>query len=404
MDDSWIEVTTQSANSTTKAMNTQLSAQSASVSLPADSLPPSQILVDTFFQNADQPHGGYYRTQQIAELIEQANCQAIPFQRTLLTTRRERWLAGLRSIFDPETFRFILKHQLKVSRSTRAIAFCGFQRKLYTKVFRQHLGATLLLWEATKNYVAPYVAADLGFNVIALPHNLESLANGQDVFPESFDTEVESLAKATAVFCIAREETWLLRLKGVNAHYLPYYAPRKRFDELLEIREQRQNSTKEYFLILGSASHPPTREGMIEQIEWLEQGHQAFKIQIAGRRTEALKPYCDRPNFTLHGSVSEQQLTQLLVHAKAILIHQRSGGGAITRIPDMLTAGIPVIANGNACRSAFEYAGVYCYDDRKELIDQLNRSLETPEIPPRPIAAERRFIDCLVELSRTSFR
>ena len=221
------------------------------------------VLVDTFFQDSALPHGGYYRTQQIAELVEQANCQITPFERTILSTRSQRLLAGLKAVLSPATFGFILRHQLNIRKSASAIAFCGFQRHLYTTVLKQQGDSSLLLWEATKNYVAPYVAAEIGWNVIALPHNIESLADGQDIYPESFETEVASLSKASAVFCIAREEAWLLRLKGVNAEYLPYYPPEKRYRELLEIRQQRQASTKDYFLILGSATHPPTRDGMI---------------------------------------------------------------------------------------------------------------------------------------------
>lgn len=359
------------------------------------------ILVDSFSLTASYAHGGYHRTQQIAELVEQANFRVVPFQRRILATKRERISAGLAALFNPTTFQFVLKHQLKIRPSASSIAFCGFQRQLYRSVLQQHSEPKLLIWEATKNYVAPYVAAELGFRSIALPQNLESLACGQDIYPEGFETEIESFAKASAVFCIAREEAWLLNLKGINAQFLPYYPPRDRFEQLLQVRQQRQHAVQSYFLILGSASHPPTREGMIEQIEWLKriQPTQPFVVHIAGRNTETLASFCDHPDFVLHGSVSEDQLTQLLIHAKAILIHQKAGGGAITRIPDMLIAGMPVIANGHACRSAFDYAGVYCYDDTIELQSRISQTLEKPEIPPRPTAAEKRFINCLVELA-----
>lgn len=372
--------------------------------MPASPQSRASLVVDTFFQSASYAHGGYYRTQQIAELIEQANFQAIPFQRQLLLSKRDRVLAGLAAILNPATFQFILKYQLKIRSSATAIAFCGFQRKLYQKVLNQHSGRKLLLWEATKNYVAPYVAKELGFKTIALPHNLESLAAGEDVFPESFDTELASLGQADAVFCIAREEAWLLNLKGINAQFLPYYPPKARFNQLLEIRQRRKTTVKSHFLILGSASHPPTHEGMMEQIQWLKRIHQTqpFSVQIAGRGTETLAPFCDSPHFVLHGFVSEDQIEQLLQHSKAILIHQKAGAGAITRIPDMLVAGIPVIANGSACRSAFDYAGVYCYDDWTELAARIQQPLETPEVLPRPVAAETRFINRLIELAQIS--
>jgi hypothetical protein len=79
--------------------------------------------------------------------------------------------------------------------------------------------------------------------------------------------------------------------------------------------------------------------------------------------------------------------------AIAVLIYQEAGVGALTRIPEMLIAGILVIANSNTCRSAYNYDGIYCYDDDYELIKLMESELGLPEILPRPVEAERRFID-----------
>jgi hypothetical protein len=81
--------------------------------------------------------------------------------------------------------------------------------------------------------------------------------------------------------------------------------------------------------------------------------------------------------------------------AIAVLIYQEAGVGALTRIPEMLIAGILVIANSNTCRSAYNYDGIYCYDDDYELIKLMKSKLDLPKVLPSPIEAERRFIDCL---------
>jgi hypothetical protein len=65
----------------------------------------------------------------------------------------------------------------------------------------------------------------------------------------------------------------------------------------------------------------------------------------------------------------------------------------------MLIAGVPVIANGNACRSSFEYDGIYPYEDQTELKEILSNSeLPFPQMLARPRCAEERFIKTLREL------
>ncbi|MBW4524949.1 MAG: hypothetical protein KME18_07090 [Phormidium tanganyikae FI6-MK23] len=357
------------------------------------------ILLDSFFEPKAAGHGGNRRSAQILELIDRANLTVTKFDRQLLSNARDRYLAGIKSLLNPKNLNFVLRHQIHVQPSFKNIAFCGFQRQLYDRVLTEHSGTKLLLWEATKNYVAPYLAKDKGFQVIAMPHNLESFVSDQTAFHESLSTEIQALAKADCVFCIAREEEWLLRLHGVNAHYLPYYPPQAIEQHLSKIRSDRRPSAR--YLILGSASNPPTRQGMIEQIQWLKhiRQHFSFEVDIVGYGTEALQEYCDE-TFVLHGAIDEERLTAILIQAKAALIHQTASSGALTRIPELLIAGIPVIANGNACRSAFDYAGVYCYDDLFELLDRLNQPLETPAPVARPIAAEKRLIDALFALSQ----
>ncbi|MBW4538628.1 MAG: hypothetical protein KME43_05710 [Myxacorys chilensis ATA2-1-KO14] len=355
------------------------------------------ILVDTFFTTDPNGHGGDHRTAQIAELIKKASINSSPFDRTLLTTRFSRYLAGVSAILNPTTLQFITKHRLKVGYSTVALAFCGFQRQLYQSKLRQHNGIKLLLWEATKNYVAPYVAADNGFKVIALPHNLESLVLDQGAFFAGFETEVRALVKADTVFCISREEEWLLRIKGANAYFLPYYPPEAVLQRLLKVREARATSTKRGFLILGNANNPPTRNGMIEQLERLREVEKTldFYVDIAGYGTERLAEYCDGKTYTIHGAITNEKLDELLIGTQAALIHQKPTSGALTRIPELLISGVPVVANTNACRSTSEYSGVYRYESWIELADWMSQSLPMPKMLNHPVAAEKRFVECI---------
>jgi glycosyltransferase involved in cell wall biosynthesis len=365
---------------------------------------PQTILVDAFYTAGIDGHGGDHRTAQIAELLEKANLNTSIVEKRVLETRLKRYWAGLRSIVNLKTLQFIAAHQLKIPFSPTAISFCGFQRQIYADAMRQHLGAKLLLWETTKNYVAPYVAQERDFKVIALPHNLDCFVLPPKQFHQNFDLEVKSLATADAIFCISREEQWLLKLKGLNADFLPYYPPEQIVERLLNIRSLREKSPKKNFLILGSAGNIPTFQGMVEQLQWLETVRNVldFRVDIVGYRTETLQPYCDHEDFVIHGSVTSEELNDFLIHSTVALVHQTAGVGALTRIPELLIAGVPIIANSNACRSAFEYAGIYSYDTLSELADLIAQACKTPftmpEMLPRPVAAEKRFITCLLQM------
>jgi glycosyltransferase involved in cell wall biosynthesis len=362
------------------------------------------ILLDSFFEAKASGHGGNRRSAQILELLDRSDVSVTRFDRQLLTTARDRYLAAIHAVLNPQTTNFVRRHRLQLGRSLNSLAFCGFQRQLYDRVLRSHSGNKVLLWEATKNYVAPYVASDLGFKVIALPHNVEALVPNQNAFFEEFEVEAQALAKADWVFCIAREEEWLLRLKGANAYYLPYYPPKSIVENLSHIRRSRLSAEKHRFLILGTANNPPTRLGMIEQLNWLGQiqSEVQFQVDVVGYGTEKLVEHCPYGNITIHGAVSDAQLDKFLMHAKALLIHQKPSTGALTRIPEALIAGVPVIANTIASRSAFDYSGVYCYGDCGELLSLMRRELEIPDLPARPVVAEHRFIDCLQSLTVSS--
>ena len=172
---------------------------------------------------------------------------------------------------------------------------------------------------------------------------------------------------------------------------------------MINTREKRFNTNPEKtrFLILGSAHNKPTLLGMIEQIEWLKKINQEsqFIIDIAGYDTQQLESYCpNHSGFIFHGTVTSEQLQDLMLNTKAVLLHQNTGVGALTRIPEMLIAGIPIIASSHACRSAFHYDGVYCYENESELAELMTKDFLTPEIPPRPVHAEKRFIASLNKL------
>ena len=355
------------------------------------------VLRRTNFDSDLNGHGGNRRTAQIAELVKRAGFSIQDIDPTI-STRFNRYCTGLQAI---------KKYRLKFPSSYRTISTYGYECLVHQQAFQQHTGSKVILWEATSNYITPNISKVEGIKIISLLHNLESLVpSSLNLSPRrqlfrKFEIEVQNLAIADAIFCISREEQWLLKLFGIDADFLPYYPHQNLVSNLLEIRKSRAiHNQKNRFLILGTCYNPPTKIGMIEQIQWLSKikSRFDFEVDIAGYGTETLVKYCQQTNFNLIGSVEPEKLNYLLSNAKAILVHQQAGVGALTRIPEMLISGIPVIANANACRSAFSYAGVYWYDSEEELEVLMKQNLDLPPILSRPKAAEKRFIECITEL------
>jgi hypothetical protein len=91
-----------------------------------------------------------------------------------------------------------------------------------------------------------------------------------------------------------------------------------------------------------------------------------------------------------------------MVHCSALLIHTVAGAGAVTRIPEALLAGIPVIANSNAARDQFGTPGVHVYANRAEFAALVRARLPVPPAPPAPAAAGLRFTAQLRRLAEAS--
>jgi hypothetical protein len=351
------------------------------------------ILHDSYHEYDMHGNGGNRRTLQIVELVQSAGILTEKTKKAQ-ATRFSKYLAG---------FIFLVRHPAQMTLSYRAIGCHGNQYLNYQNIFKNHSGRKIIIWESTVDYLASGLAREAGYKILALPQNLESLVlshtelSNRKSLLGRFENEVTSLATSDAVFCISREEQWLLKLYGINADFLPYYPPKKILTNLLNLRDLRQSSLKTKFLIVGTALNPPTLLGMIEQLQWLEEIRKEidFEVDIAGYGTEQLQKYCSHPSFNLLGPIETEKLEHLMLSAKAVLVHQKAGVGALTRIPEMVVAGIPVIVNSNACRSAFSYAGVHCYDSQTELLELMSKSLSTPDLLPRPVNDEKRFINCL---------
>lgn len=235
------------------------------------------------------------------------------------------------------------------------------------------------LWENTNDVASLYLMKAAGAKIIGYPHNLESLVPTQcdpithKRAPYWLYEEIARLKLCDEVYAISKEETWLLQLFGVNAKYYPYYPPKEIEKEFLEIkkkRELRKNNEKMQYLILGSATNPPTRMGMQKLIDYFEQQEDTnYMIHVAGYNTETLSVRGDR--VINHGTVSNENLEELLISTDGIIIYQPTTSGALTRIVENRIANIPIFANFGAARDFYNLPYVHVYEE----IDELNEIL-----------------------------
>ncbi len=357
-------------------------------------------VLDTFNTPGWRGNGGDHRALQVAELLQRIGLVVRVPPVSVPTTLLERHLLGLR-LLPARGYPMNLEPGVREREPTRgrqAISNAGHFAKRYLDVLAAPPRPRVFLWENSNNTLGAHLAEKQGCAIVAVPQNLYWIEAGggpgrRHRVLADLDREVRFLRRCKAVFCISREEQWFLRLQGIDADFLPYYPPRQLEEFLLEIRRARRPLDERRFLVLGSATHGPTRRSLVEQIRVMSglAGVLGFHVDVAGHGTEALRGEIPSASVVLHGTVSQEQLGQLLSTATAAVVHQRPSAGALTRIPEFLVAGVPVVANVDAGRSTWGYLGVTRYQALAELRGLLAAPFPSPPIPDRSVDAEDRF-------------
>lgn len=355
--------------------------------------PTPHILAETSLSKWGLPNGGYRRTLQLHQLLLNAGIEITATDPPARLTNLQYYCKGLQFLCQTGFAercnpRLVRDHGMVVARLAPGLA--------------AHRGDKVLVWEVTRrDYQAvPFLARKFGYSVVALPHNLQTLVPApvpgrREMISRHFAEELRALRAADAIFTISREEQWLLLLHELAPFYLPYFPAEKIANELLDLRSRRQAAGANRLLILGTAWNTPTHLGMIELIEMLRAlpGGPTLPVDIAGFGTEQLQGRLGGTTWKLYGRVDDLKLAELMRNARAVLVHQRAAAGVLTRIPEMLLAGLPVIANGIAARSHGGLDGLHVYESPEELSALLQHPLPEPEAPHRPVSAEQRLVE-----------
>lgn len=271
----------------------------------------------------------------------------------------------------------------------------------------------VFIWESTylnRRFILKGVKRS-NARIVAVPHNLESLVPTQKspftdkISPFWLDEEIKMLKHCDLVVTISREEQWLLELHGIATIYLPYFPTKQVYDFLIAIKQKREVSerqTKHGFIILGTAVNPPTFLGITKLLNFLEDCSlpENTTINVIGFGSEKIKENMKKnDNVKIIGTVSNEELSHYLETTKGVIIHGAPSSGALTKIPELLIAGVPVLVNETAARSYFNYSGVYIYHNGLELLDLLSSELSPPGAFDCISTYEDQFVERLKKFS-----
>lgn len=280
----------------------------------------------------------------------------------------------------------------------RTLWTLGQMFRLLQSAQAQKGGPGVLIWENTDDPLVAVAARATGARLVALPHNINTLYHRRPEMPLeqwtiALAAELAGLAQAHGVVAIAAEEHNFFRLADLPASLLPYFPPSEHRRELATQRESR-SERPETVLVLGSAQNEQTATGMRTQLQWALGWSEASRrrVVVAGVETERLASAFPGAGFTFAGRLSDEALRQQMQLAAVLWVHQEHGTGVLTRIPDALCAGVPVVANRLAARGWIGVPGVHVVD----YPEQLEAALEGPGAatePPFPALATKAFQD-----------
>lgn len=316
-------------------------------------------------------HGGHRRAYQIRMDLE----RVLGHEHVVVTD--DVWThyqaPGLRG-----RARSLLENPLKLVRRTyftrHLFEFPPFLRHYESLV--AGTGVTLSVLEHAGFASLLEINARHGVRTIVCPQNIESFDTALDMrgtlggYARAIDfaNELRVLARCDERLLISKVEAGLLGGLGLPGRFYPYRAVGEVRDRLMAIRlaRTRRDADPATFLMLGTAAHESTRASM----EWFvgcarEQGlPPGARVIVAGLKTdELLPPGVSVPGLELRGWVEDDALDALLTRATAMLLPQRSGFGALTRLPELACAGIPLLLSRHASLAVDAPPGTAVLDD-----------------------------------------
>jgi hypothetical protein len=165
-----------------------------------------------------------------------------------------------------------------------------------------------------------------------------------------FANELQILARCDERLFISKLEAGLIGGFGLTAQYYPYVPRGAIRTRQMSIREKRAHTTRDagLFLLIGTAKYGPIKsscEWLIENV--LKYGlPEGVRIVLVGAGTDELvKPGQSVPGLEFKGWMEQQDMDELLARASGVVVPQRFGFGAPTRLAELSCAGVPVLGD-----------------------------------------------------------
>ena len=310
--------------------------------------------------------GGPHRAYQIEHDLKKMDIGPIetlslPEWRLRQPLRLRRWWHWKRKLgFDAIRQRFSLENPYRaVAKTQFSIRHFAPQAffQAYTTRLKNGFRPKVVVIDDSR--LANIITINRRYHIptILCSHNIESLdtahygstkLGSSSALAHDFANELRVFSQADACLFISKVETGLVGGLGLPSHFYPYRPVGEVRRHLRHVAQMRQNHppAERLFLMLGSAQHETTGAGMRWFIEQARRGGLPENVQIVvgGTKTEQLSNL-GLPNVSCRGWLSVEELTQLLMKARAVLIPQQSGFGALTRLPELACANIPAIVS-----------------------------------------------------------
>jgi glycosyltransferase involved in cell wall biosynthesis len=255
----------------------------------------------------------------------------------------------------------------------------------------------------------------LNIPVVGVCHNIETLADGQvssGKVIESLKIELETLSLLDLAVTISYEETVLLTNLDINSHFYPYYPVECIENRMKAVRNTRGlkaeagkqrtsgNNSKgsKQLLFMGSLGNLPTKIGLERLLAaWLDleiYNRTGYELLVSGFGSEQFLDYENKLyGISVLGALSEVELDKKLSEVDMVVVYQGKGSGALTKINEMLIAGVPILANQHAIRSYTNLSGLVVFsndiNNLASVLSEFDSSSKFPDVQPlaRPDAA-----------------
>lgn len=329
-----------------------------------------RLHIPSFCLDARAQHGGVKRSHQLSTLAlaEGADILTVPANRSeaIRYLSRAPWSSCVALLHAIRLF----GRKLSLKGLFAAVLYGGWLHSELKKTDQVEVDIEI---SPNLHVVLGNMLVSFGVTFRAIPHNIEFMVpdQSQSYFRGSisaFAAETRIYRNARAVATISQFDTAVLRSLGIRHAQTLAYTPVGMDKDLLdEVRTLRETSVKQGILILGSASNPPTRQGILHLFDIMRAEQPVQRFVLAGFGTEELAHLAPH-GVEVKGGVSTEVLRALLVECQAMLVYQVQTSGMLTRLVEASISGIPAYVLGGY-HQALELRnnGVHAIDKLDEL-------------------------------------